>query len=126
MPSTRSAALALLLLVPVPTLGLLVVLFGPETPELFGGLSPHSHTVWAETACSPCVTAYNNRVSTCRDNVCMQMITVEQVHGVVRGILTGQAAAPTIPAVPPRRPDQPATPSRAPSPRGGASTEPTG
>ncbi len=56
-----------------------LTLFGPETPRLFAANSPRSHTLWAGLACSPCVSAYNNRVSCCVDNQCMQRITVDQV-----------------------------------------------
>lgn len=56
-----------------------VTLFGPETPALFAARSPRNHVVWAGLACSPCVSAFNNRLSDCRDNLCMQRITVEAV-----------------------------------------------
>jgi ADP-heptose:LPS heptosyltransferase len=56
-----------------------VTLFGPETPELFAARTPRNQTLWAGIACSPCVNAYNNRLSPCRDNRCMQAITVDQV-----------------------------------------------
>src|SRR5213593_693857 len=56
-----------------------VALFGPETPALFAARSPNATALWAGIACSPCVNAYNNRQSGCRDNLCMQAITVEQV-----------------------------------------------
>jgi ADP-heptose:LPS heptosyltransferase len=60
-----------------------VTLFGPETPALFGAPTPRSHVLWAGIACSPCVNALNNRQTACRDNVCMQMITVDQVFKTV-------------------------------------------
>jgi len=60
-----------------------VVLFGPETPLLFGAPSPRSHALWAGIACSPCVNALNNRQSACQDNVCMKMISVDQVFETV-------------------------------------------
>jgi ADP-heptose:LPS heptosyltransferase len=60
-----------------------VVLFGPETPRLFAAPSPGTHPLWAALACSPCINAFNNRQSSCRDNVCMQRITVEQVFDEV-------------------------------------------
>jgi len=60
-----------------------VVLFGPETPQLFAALSPRTHPLWAGLACSPCINAFNDRYSTCTDNVCMQRLTVEQVFAVV-------------------------------------------
>lgn len=56
-----------------------VVLFGPETPALFAARTPRTRVLWARTVCSPCVSAFNNRVTKCRDNVCMQLITVDQV-----------------------------------------------
>jgi len=60
-----------------------VTLFGPETPALFGAPTPRSHVIWAGIACSPCVSALNNRQTACRDNVCMQRITVDQVFETV-------------------------------------------
>jgi ADP-heptose:LPS heptosyltransferase len=70
-----------------------VALFGPETPLLFGAPGPRSHTVWAAIACSPCVNAFNNRQTACRDNVCMKAITVDQVHLLVGRILRSRAPA---------------------------------
>lgn len=63
-----------------------VTLFGPETPALFAARSPNASVLWAGIACSPCVNAYNNRQSVCRDNRCMQAITVDQVFERVAGI----------------------------------------
>jgi ADP-heptose:LPS heptosyltransferase len=56
-----------------------VTLFGPETPALFAARSPNATAFWAGIACSPCVNAYNNRQSVCRNNLCMQAITVDDV-----------------------------------------------
>src|ERR1700693_3317619 len=56
-----------------------VTLFGPETPALFAARSANASVLWAGIACSPCVNAYNNRQSVCRNNLCMQAITVDQV-----------------------------------------------
>jgi ADP-heptose:LPS heptosyltransferase len=56
-----------------------VTLFGPETPTLFAVRSPNATALWVGIACSPCVNAYNNRQSVCRDNLCMQAITVDDV-----------------------------------------------
>lgn len=55
-----------------------VVLFGPETPLLYGSLG-NSISVTANLACSPCVSAANHRKTPCKDNICMKSITVEQV-----------------------------------------------
>lgn len=55
-----------------------VVLFGPETPALYGSVG-NSIAITANLACSPCVSAANHRKTPCQDNVCMQAITVDQV-----------------------------------------------
>jgi ADP-heptose:LPS heptosyltransferase len=55
-----------------------VVLFGPETPALYGSVGK-SIAITANLACSPCVSAANHRKTPCHDNVCMQAITVPQV-----------------------------------------------
>ncbi len=55
------------------------VLFGPETPVLFRPLTPNATVYYRPTACSPCFNAYNNRVSTCTRNACMENIPVREV-----------------------------------------------
>jgi ADP-heptose:LPS heptosyltransferase len=62
----------------------IVSIFGPETPRLYAPLSPHNRSLWAGLACSPCLIALNHRKSPCRDNVCLQRVTVEQVHEAAR------------------------------------------
>lgn len=62
----------------------IVSIFGPETPQLYAPLSPHNHSLWAGLACSPCLNAFNNRKSACRNNVCMPQVTVEQVYETAR------------------------------------------
>lgn len=72
-----------------------VTLFGPETPTLWAPLGPRSHVIWLALPCSPCLSAYNNRLSIdCRENVCMKGIGVERVFDTVRGILAARAPAP--------------------------------
>ncbi len=63
-----------------------ITLFGPETPALFAVRSPNATALWAGIACSPCVNAYNNRQSVCRNNLCMQAITVDDVFEEVTRI----------------------------------------
>jgi ADP-heptose:LPS heptosyltransferase len=55
-----------------------IVLFGPETPALYGSLG-NSDAVFAGLACSPCVSAANHRKTPCRDPVCMKAISPESV-----------------------------------------------
>ncbi len=55
------------------------VLFGPETPALYGSLG-NSTPIFAGLACSPCVSAANHRNTPCQEPVCMDAITVETVY----------------------------------------------
>lgn len=64
------------------------VLFGPETPALYGSLGD-STPIYAGLACSPCVSASNHRKTPCHDNVCLQVITVEQVYDTITPRLNG-------------------------------------
>jgi ADP-heptose:LPS heptosyltransferase len=59
-----------------------ITLFGPETPLLFRALTPRAIPIYMQLPCSPCVNAYNNRQSVCRDNICMKSITVDHVFTV--------------------------------------------
>ena len=59
------------------------VLFGPETPAIYGPLGSMT-PIYAGMACSPCVSAANHRKSVCNDNVCLQVITPEQVYEVLK------------------------------------------
>ncbi len=72
-----------------------ITLFGPETPAVFGVRGPRSHIIHAGLPCSPCVNAANNRLSACTNNLCMQVITVEQVFERVRRVLAMRAARGT-------------------------------
>ena len=67
----------------LPTL----VLFGPETPALYGALNHNAEFITARLACSPCVSAMNHRSTACTDPACMRAISVEQVLGTMRRLL---------------------------------------
>jgi ADP-heptose:LPS heptosyltransferase len=83
-----------------------ITIFGPETPAVFGARTPQSHLLWAGVACSPCVNAFNDRQSSCRDNVCMQRISVDEVFETscrvldarMRGRGQGEASADPRPS----------------------------
>src|SRR6201984_3559173 len=69
-----------------------LTLFGPETPALFGARTPRAITIWQGLACSPCVNAFNNRPSSCTNNVCMQKITVDRVFDEASKVYLALAA----------------------------------
>ena len=71
-------------LTPVPA----IILFGPETPLLYGPLSKNAFCFHRALSCSPCLTAYNHRTSPCDgDNQCLKQIAPEQVLAKARAIL---------------------------------------
>lgn len=72
-----------------------VTLFGPESPDVFGSKSSRSHLIWAGLACSPCVNAFNQRVTKCTNNLCMQGISVDEVYAKVTSVLKQRSANTT-------------------------------
>lgn len=57
-----------------------IVLYGPETPTLYGVLGPKTHVFYNPVSCSPCLTAYNHRRSPCDgNNVCLKGISPRAV-----------------------------------------------
>jgi ADP-heptose:LPS heptosyltransferase len=68
-----------------------IVLFGPETPRLYGSLG-NTESITAELSCSPCVTVANQKNSACNDAVCMRMITPQRVFESIRLILEGECS----------------------------------
>jgi len=64
-----------------------IALFGPETPKIFGPMSPHAKVISLGLACSPCISVFNQKKSSCTDNQCMKQITVEMVIQETQKIL---------------------------------------
>jgi ADP-heptose:LPS heptosyltransferase len=56
-----------------------VVLFGPETPALYAPLGGRAACLYANFACSPCVSAYNDKSSSCPRSVCLEHIGTDAV-----------------------------------------------
>ncbi|XHR27927.1 MAG: glycosyltransferase family 9 protein [Chthoniobacteraceae bacterium] len=63
-----------------------VVLFGPETPQLWRPLGKEVRVICRGLACSPCFSIENGRRSGCRRNACMDM-TPGEVMGAVTALL---------------------------------------
>ena len=71
-----------------------IVLFGPETPVLYGTLSPRAVNLHKPMSCSPCLTAYNHRRSPCDgNNICLQSISPDEVLAVAHDLIGGATAA---------------------------------
>lgn len=65
----------------------IVVLFGPETPALYRPLAGNIKIFYKNLECSPCLTAFNQRISNCENNICITSITVDEVYGEVNKII---------------------------------------
>ena len=59
------------------------VIFGPETPALYGSLGPTT-PIYAGMSCSPCVSASNHRKTPCSDNQCIKIITPDWVFKTLK------------------------------------------
>jgi len=65
-----------------------LMLFGPETPGLYAPLTPRCHSFYSQWPCSPCLTAYNHRMSFCDgDNQCLKVIAPAAVLAKARECL---------------------------------------
>jgi ADP-heptose:LPS heptosyltransferase len=56
-----------------------IVLFGPETPRLYSPMGDRHRALYADFACSPCVSVYNSKKSPCTDNRCLKAIPPQHV-----------------------------------------------
>ena len=67
-----------------------IILYGPETPALYGPLSARAEVLFAGLPCSPCLTAYNHRNSPCDgNNACLKQIQPRDVLDRARAVLEG-------------------------------------
>lgn len=64
-----------------------VVFFGPATPETYKPLNNNAKIIYANFACSPCLSAFNHRKTPCKDNQCLKTISVDYVYDVVTNFL---------------------------------------
>lgn len=60
------------------------VLFGPESPGIFAPLGEHIHIFYSQWPCSPCLSVFNHRVSTCKNNICIQQIRPDDVFQAIQ------------------------------------------
>jgi len=59
------------------------IIFGPESPQVFRPLGRNNFVIYAQLACSPCLSAFNHRKSSCKDNQCLKAITWENVSNLI-------------------------------------------
>ena len=83
-------------LTPIQTM----VFFGPETGKLYGPLGTRSAILESGLACSPCLSAYNHRLTFCDgDNQCLKRIApdpvLDQALNFLRGCSAGEGSSST-------------------------------
>jgi ADP-heptose:LPS heptosyltransferase len=77
-------------LTPIQTM----VFFGPETGKLYGPLGSRNAILESGIACSPCLSAYNHRLTFCDgDNQCLKRIAPDPVLDQALHFLQGSALA---------------------------------
>jgi ADP-heptose:LPS heptosyltransferase len=77
-------------LTPIQTM----VFFGPETGKLYGPLGSRNTVLESGIACSPCLSAYNHRLTFCDgDNQCLKRIAPDPVLDQALNFLRTQRAA---------------------------------
>jgi ADP-heptose:LPS heptosyltransferase len=64
-----------------------VILFGPETPILYGPLSKNAIALTPNLICSPCVNVFNHRKAPCKYGLCLTRITPEEVFDKVKNFI---------------------------------------
>lgn len=62
----------------------IVVFFGPEIPDRYRPLADSVDVIYSGYSCSPCVSPYNQRLTPCNDNLCLQNIDIDAVCERVR------------------------------------------
>lgn len=60
------------------------VFFGPETPRLYAPLGKNTQILYSDFPCSPCLTAYNHRDTPCKNNKCLQTLSVDEVYALIK------------------------------------------
>jgi len=76
-------------LTPIQTM----VFFGPETGKLYGPLGSRNAILESGIACSPCLSAYNHRLTFCDgDNQCLKRIAPDPVLDQALNFLRGSSA----------------------------------
>jgi ADP-heptose:LPS heptosyltransferase len=70
-----------------------MVFFGPETGKLYGPLGTRNTVLESGIACSPCLSAYNHRLTFCDgDNQCLKRIAPDPVLADALRYLASDAA----------------------------------
>lgn len=56
-----------------------VSFFGPESPKIYGHPDDRNYVFYSNLSCSPCLNVYTNKDTYCTDNICLKVITPDDV-----------------------------------------------
>jgi len=63
------------------------ILYGPETPLLYGPIGEGARTISSPMVCSPCLNAYNHRKTLCSSGMCLRNISAEDVFERIKAVV---------------------------------------
>lgn len=63
------------------------ILFGPESPQIYGPLGDNTQIIYSNVACSPCFSALNHRNSFCRNNKCLKSISPKKLYELINNYI---------------------------------------
>lgn len=69
-----------------------IAIYGPNSPRLYGPLSPRAATLYSGLSCSPCLLNTNAKSSFCTRPLCMTAIDPLHVFALAERLLAGQSA----------------------------------
>jgi len=59
------------------------ILFGPESPDVFGPLAGECYPLYSGWDCSPCLSVFSHRSCACEDNLCLKAIKPADVYCLI-------------------------------------------
>lgn len=59
------------------------IIFGPESPRIFGPLDENSRVIYSNWPCSPCLSVLNHRKSVCKNNKCLKVIQPDDIYALI-------------------------------------------
>ena len=62
-------------------------LYGPNTPRLYCPYTDKKIVFYKDMVCSPCITNFNVKSTSCKDPICMKSITPDEVFGLVKKVI---------------------------------------